>query len=181
VGADRSGCSEWTFGACQPRNNETNCGRGTKQATRTGETCQLKEKTVPCKVVCADDAARCHYRPSRQAIVAAVCDPVTRKKTLTLPLTRGDPATCAPNKIIEKNCRQASGRGAAGNQGNSEQQQCKYVKGTWSECDSETNTRSRTLTVRPNSAADCQQSKQLTKPCRNRAVDRKAGRRGHQP
>jgi hypothetical protein len=227
--ANGADCSAWSYAECVAKNTQTGCGKGTKQGTRTGETCQLTEKSFPCRVKCDNAKTACQYKPSRQAAQAALCDTVTGKKTITLPLTRGDPATCAPTKVIQKNCNTgqgghgqwAQGQGAQGqevlgrgvqgqgqqggraNRGRparearvgsrrdrrpeaagttltpgvvdgsvagsagSRQQRCKYTKGPWSQCDTTTTRRSRTLTLKANSPASCQQTKTITKKCRN--------------
>ncbi|KAK3921333.1 Pleiotrophin [Frankliniella fusca] len=43
---------------------------------------------------------------------------------------------------------------------------CRYAKGAWSECDTKTNTRTRTLTLKKGDAATCEQTKTIQKKCK---------------
>lgn len=43
---------------------------------------------------------------------------------------------------------------------------CKYVKGSWSECDPKTNMRSRTLTLKKGDQAACEATKTIQKKCK---------------
>ncbi|XP_003707667.1 uncharacterized protein LOC100877636 [Megachile rotundata] len=43
---------------------------------------------------------------------------------------------------------------------------CRYVKGQWSECDSKTNTRSRTLNLKKGDSRSCEQTKTIQKKCK---------------
>lgn len=45
-------------------------------------------------------------------------------------------------------------------------EQCRYVKGAWSECDAKSNTRSRTLTLKKGDQASCEQTKTIQKKCK---------------
>lgn len=42
---------------------------------------------------------------------------------------------------------------------------CRYTKGPWSDCDTTTNQRSRSLTLKKGDAS-CEQTKSITKPCK---------------
>lgn len=43
---------------------------------------------------------------------------------------------------------------------------CRYVKGSWSECDSKTNMRARTLTLKKGDQATCEPTKTIQKKCK---------------
>ncbi|XP_050684511.1 uncharacterized protein LOC126979271 [Leptidea sinapis] len=43
---------------------------------------------------------------------------------------------------------------------------CRYVRGTWSDCDPKTNIRSRTLTLKKGDPASCDRSKTIQKRCK---------------
>lgn len=194
------GCSEWSFGPCVFKNERT-CGKGVKQGVRSGDTCQLKERSFPCKVKCSAAANSCQYKPVRQAARDAQCDPTTGKLTLTLPLIRGDATTCPATKVVQKNCEgqrrggrsratreaknpggrhrsgrlDAAGDGAGstespvapGTGGRRQQKKCKYSKSQWSPCNTGTNQRTKTLTLKPGSDPTCQATKTVTKKCRH--------------
>lgn len=63
---------------------------------------------------------------------------------------------------------------------------CKYIKGQWSECDTATNTKTRTLTLKTSRrnaspvSTECEATKVLTKRCTVGKVSRKP-HRGSQP
>jgi hypothetical protein len=62
--------------------------------------------------------------------------------------------------------RQRGGRGGA-NGVSRGAGRCRYMKGEWSECDATTNTRTRTLTLKPTgrNSPDCEPTKVQTKRC----------------
>ncbi|OWR42751.1 uncharacterized protein LOC116777920 [Danaus plexippus] len=43
---------------------------------------------------------------------------------------------------------------------------CRYVRGTWSECDPKTNVRSRTLTLKKGDPVNCERAKTIQKKCK---------------
>ncbi|CAK1588537.1 unnamed protein product [Parnassius mnemosyne] len=43
---------------------------------------------------------------------------------------------------------------------------CRYVRGAWSECDSKTNIRSRTLTLKKGDLSNCERTKTIQKKCK---------------
>ncbi|KAJ1525477.1 hypothetical protein ONE63_010287 [Megalurothrips usitatus] len=43
---------------------------------------------------------------------------------------------------------------------------CRYAKGAWSECDTKSNTRTRTLTLKKGDSATCEQTKTIQKKCK---------------
>nr|CAD7411808.1 unnamed protein product [Timema cristinae] len=43
---------------------------------------------------------------------------------------------------------------------------CRYVKGAWSDCDSKTNMRTRTLTLKKGDQQTCEQTKTIQKKCK---------------
>ncbi|XP_066250193.1 midkine-A-like isoform X2 [Euwallacea similis] len=45
-------------------------------------------------------------------------------------------------------------------------QECRYTKGAWSECDSKTNQRSRTLTLKKGNQTSCEPTKTMQKKCK---------------
>ncbi|KAF7269179.1 uncharacterized protein LOC143204182 isoform X2 [Rhynchophorus ferrugineus] len=45
-------------------------------------------------------------------------------------------------------------------------QECRYSKGGWSECDPKTNQRSRTLTLKKGDQTNCESTKTMQKKCR---------------
>ncbi|XP_019762617.1 uncharacterized protein LOC109539363 isoform X1 [Dendroctonus ponderosae] len=45
-------------------------------------------------------------------------------------------------------------------------QECRYAKGGWSECDSKTNQRSRTLTLKKGNQTSCEPTKTMQKKCK---------------
>lgn len=45
-------------------------------------------------------------------------------------------------------------------------QECRYTKGSWSECDSKTNQRSRTLTLKKGNQTSCEPTKTMQKKCK---------------
>ncbi|KAK7791040.1 hypothetical protein R5R35_006843 [Gryllus longicercus] len=44
--------------------------------------------------------------------------------------------------------------------------QCRYVKGSWTECDTKTNMRTRTLTLKKGDRATCELTKTIQKKCK---------------
>lgn len=45
-------------------------------------------------------------------------------------------------------------------------EECRYSKGSWSECDSKTNMRSRTLTLKKGNQTSCEPTKTIQKKCK---------------
>ncbi|XP_030766063.1 uncharacterized protein LOC115890076 isoform X2 [Sitophilus oryzae] len=45
-------------------------------------------------------------------------------------------------------------------------QECRYAKGAWTECDSKTNQRSRMLTLKKGNATNCEPTKTMQKKCK---------------
>lgn len=45
-------------------------------------------------------------------------------------------------------------------------QECRYAKGGWSECDAKTNQRSRTLTLKKGNQTSCEPTKTMQKKCK---------------
>jgi len=102
---DDNRCGQWQFGACEKLNkNGGKCGRGTKKATRTGDStlCRPLEKNVPCKVPCAGEKKVCKYRKGQWG----ECDSIKlkRQRTDTLMIELSDP-TCDHTRPFEKPCK----------------------------------------------------------------------------
>jgi len=115
-------CGQWTEGQCVAKNNNTNCGAGTKIKSRTGDNCPVKEKTLKCKIPCAADGTevstggRGRPRPGKSACKYtkgqwSECDAATNMRTRTLTLKpsnrRNAPAAtteCEPTKTMSKRC-----------------------------------------------------------------------------
>ncbi|XP_075229166.1 uncharacterized protein LOC142328908 [Lycorma delicatula] len=84
------------------------------------------------------------------------CDTKTNTRTRTLTLKdkkKDSPATanCETTKTVQKKCKKA----------------CRYEKGTWSAC-SPQNKMVRTDTLRDKSDPSCEQSRQITRDCKNK-------------
>jgi len=82
-------------------------------------------------------------------------------------------------------CAGGAARGAGGRtRNNNRKAVCKYTKGSWTECDVATNTRTRSLTLKTSSrrnaapSTDCEPTKVMTKRCANKSASRK-NRQGH--
>ncbi|XP_074029710.1 uncharacterized protein isoform X2 [Leptinotarsa decemlineata] len=60
------------------------------------------------------------------------------------------------HEVLIRNERGAKNRG----------KQCRYGKGAWSECDSKTNQRSRTLTLKKGNQTSCEPTKTIQKKCK---------------
>ncbi|XP_045458576.1 uncharacterized protein LOC123668929 [Melitaea cinxia] len=50
--------------------------------------------------------------------------------------------------------------------GTRNRESCRYVRGSWSECDPKTNVRSRTLTLKKGDPASCERAKTIQKKCK---------------
>ncbi|KAE9524700.1 hypothetical protein AGLY_014750 [Aphis glycines] len=96
----------------------------------------------------------CHYEKSQWS----PCDEKTNVKVRTLTLKKGDD-TCMKVKTIEKKCKKA----------------CRYVKGTWSQCNSH-NEMIRTDTLKDPSTenSNCEKTRQITKKCKSKGRGNKA-------
>lgn len=98
-------CSKWTFGECTLQEGVT-CGKGTKKGTRTGDNCQVKEKSFPCRVHCGMPAKlECQYERSEWS----ECNIATNTMTLTKTLKKGDTTVCEASKVITKKCKNKNG------------------------------------------------------------------------
>jgi len=77
----------------------------------------------------------------------------------------------APSKAPRKRAKAGENRGASeGKKGN---KVCRYTKGAWSECDTTTNQRTRSLSLKKGDAATCQPSKTITKKCKKAGAGRR--------
>lgn len=99
-------CSAWTFGECSPGGSNGTCGKGTKKGTRTGENCELKEKSFPCKGVPCPKPEKAGKNKCKYLKGAwSECDLSTNTMTRTNTLKKGDATTCQATKIITKKCK----------------------------------------------------------------------------
>ncbi|CAH1799383.1 unnamed protein product, partial [Owenia fusiformis] len=114
----------------------------------------------------------CKY--NRKTKECGECDTVTNTTTCTLQLKKG-PDTCAATKTMTINrCivpgeggrKRGRGKGRGG-------KPCKYMKPAWGDCNPETNTMSRTLTLKKGDDT-CEPTKVVTKRCRRSARQAKA-------
>ncbi|XP_060844023.1 uncharacterized protein LOC132923993 [Rhopalosiphum padi] len=98
----------------------------------------------------------CHYEKSQWS----PCDEKTNVKARTLTLKKGD-ETCEKTKKIEKKCKKA----------------CRYVKGTWSQCNSH-NEMIRTDTLKDPSTenSNCEKTRQITKKCKSKGRGNKGNK-----
>lgn len=177
----------WTYGPCVFKNGAS-CGVGKKTGTPANEDCPVKQKLMHCKVPCSESpAGACRYKKPRSAMVSrAQCDPETNKAAVTVKLSRGDPATCPPTKVVYESCRRRQERAAnkrlgEKRSGGRKQKQgetttplvpanveCKYrkAKGSKPVCDPATSTRTITKQLKKNGPSTCEPTKTFTEPCR---------------
>jgi hypothetical protein len=157
------GCSEWALEECVPTRGD--CGRGTQKGTRTGDTCELKEKTFRCKKPCqgARQDRGCKY--NKQTAVRGECDS-NNMMTITLTLKKGG-SDCPATKTVTKACHQGRNRDTREARGRSRGAGagCRYAKAEWSECDPATNVMTKTMTLKRGDAGTCEPTKVVTKKC----------------
>lgn len=162
------GCSEWVREDCVSKGP---CGRGTQKATRTGDSCEVKERNFRCRKPCEageEEGAnrkqgRCKY--SKRGAVKATCDPTTKTRSITLTLKKGGPE-CEATKTITRPCRQDRPGRSPGGRGRGKGKGCKYQKGEWSDCDETTNMMSRTLTLKKGDPTTCEATKTMSRKCK---------------
>ncbi|KPI96202.1 hypothetical protein RR46_06936 [Papilio xuthus] len=69
----------------------------------------------------------------------------------------------AEGEVLEKGDHEALVRNERGAKS---RETCRYVRGAWSECDSKTNIRSRTLTLKKGDVSNCERTKTIQKKCK---------------
>ncbi|XP_076242927.1 uncharacterized protein LOC143184516 [Calliopsis andreniformis] len=74
-------------------------------------------------------------------------------------------ATQAESDLWEEDDKEVLVRSVRGTKERASGASCRYVKGQWSECDSKTNTRSRTLSLKKGDKS-CEQTKTIQKKCK---------------
>lgn len=201
-----SGCADWTYGPCALKNKTATCGIGKKSAIATDENCPLKQKQVHCIIPCEGQSTDCKYKKPRNIRSRDIsCDPVTNQYEITFKLVKGDPSSCAPTKVISKECRKRQVRAAAAKEnrraGERKQKkatatttavgtmtsatsapktasECKYrkAKGPKASCDTVTSTREVVRQLKKNSPATCEPTKTFTESC-HAMKTRKEGRK----
>jgi hypothetical protein len=140
---------------CQECDVTTNQKICTMSLKKGGESCELtKTVTRICNKKRNKDGCK-YTRPKRSNSTWSECDPVTRTKSITVALKRGDPDTCAPTKVISRNCRSKRAKKA-----------CRYQKGKWQSCNSESRTKSRVDSLREGSDDTCEATRTIEKPCK---------------
>ncbi|XP_068617361.1 uncharacterized protein [Battus philenor] len=75
--------------------------------------------------------------------------------TVTIATGAGEVLEESDHEVLIRNERGAKNR-----------ETCRYVRGAWSECDSKTNIRSRTLTLKKGDFANCERTKTIQKKCK---------------
>nr|CAD7201435.1 unnamed protein product [Timema douglasi] len=75
------------------------------------------------------------------------------------------------HEVLIRSERGAKNRGEGKEGGNKSRDPCRYVKGAWSDCDSKTNMRTRTLTLKKGDQQTCEQTKTIQKKCKKGAKD----------
>ncbi|KAK2151901.1 hypothetical protein LSH36_347g04006 [Paralvinella palmiformis] len=105
---------------------------------------------------------KCRY--DRESATWSECDPDTNKRMKVMTLKPGQPSSCEQTKTIEKGCR--TGR----------KHRCRYDRksATWSECDPDTNKRTKVMTLESGQPSDCEMTKRTEKACK---TDRGANRK----
>nr|CAD7428413.1 unnamed protein product [Timema monikensis] len=79
------------------------------------------------------------------------------------------------HEVLIRSERGAKNRGEGKEGGNKSRDPCRYVKGAWSDCDSKTNMRTRTLTLKKGDQQTCEQTKTIQKKCKKEQVAREEG------
>lgn len=100
---------------------------------------------------------KCRYfvNKTSQEEEAIVCDPATSTKSITLQLKPGSPASCAPTRVITRDCVPVG---------------CEYSPGEWSECTDETAVSERVDTLSHSAdGVTCNPSMTRTRSCRKMA------------
>ncbi|XP_063235273.1 uncharacterized protein LOC134538154 [Bacillus rossius redtenbacheri] len=69
------------------------------------------------------------------------------------------------HEVLIRSERGAKSR-AEPKEGSKSRDPCRYVKGAWSDCDSKTNMRTRTLTLKKGDQATCEPTKTIQKKCK---------------
>lgn len=116
------------------------------EVVRSGNICKYNRKTKEC----------------------TACDTTTNSTTCTLQLKKG-PRECLQTKTLTKRCPGTSRK--AWRKSKNKGVGCKYTKGEWSECNTDSNEITRTLTLKKGPST-CEQTKTVTKRCKA------AGRQG---
>ncbi|XP_046588549.1 uncharacterized protein [Neodiprion pinetum] len=94
--------------------------------------------------------ASCRYEKSDWS----ACDIKTNTRSRTLTLKKGDPKTCEKTKKLDKKCKKGVALST----------ECRYEKGTWSECvDQQMN---RIDNLKPDSDRSCEKTRRRTKRCK---------------
>nr|CAD7597897.1 unnamed protein product [Timema genevievae] len=75
------------------------------------------------------------------------------------------------HEVLIRSERGAKNRGEGKEGGNKSRDPCRYVKGAWSDCDSKTNMRTRTLTLKKGDQQTCEQTKTIQKKCKKGVQD----------
>jgi len=105
----------------------------------------------------ANANSECRYKKGQWG----ECNPTTHQKTRILTLKRGDENECDSPKIETKKCAKL----------------CRYQKGQWSECGGGNQQMERIDALKTGSDPTCEPKRRLTKKCKDRAGQRKSGKK----
>lgn len=105
------------------------------------------------------------------------CGPGVLSKKKAMKLKPGQPSLCPPTRTKTVPCKSRKGKSNKGearkdpSKSGKERTKvqgkvCKYTKGAWSECDPNTNTRTRQLELKKGNSSVCLPRKQITKKCK---------------
>ncbi|XP_025097760.1 uncharacterized protein LOC112566047 [Pomacea canaliculata] len=89
------------------------------------------------------------------------CAPGDTVKTKVMNLEPGQPTSCPATRTKTASCKARRRNKAV-----RPKKTCKYFKGSWSDCDASTNTRTRELTLKKGDASVCLPKKTITKKCK---------------